>query len=68
MADAGEDPLCQVSIIDLDRGVRVHHLTIDGPASEIYDVCALPGIRRPLVLDPENDLVNTTFRPSRFNI
>ncbi|WP_373635203.1 TIGR03032 family protein [Yoonia sp. SS1-5] len=68
LADAGEDPLCQVSIIDLDRGVRVHHLTIDGPASEIYDVCALPGIRRPLVLDPENDLVNTTFRPSRFNI
>ncbi len=64
----GEQPQCQISIIDLKTDSLVHHLTINGPASEIYDVCVLPNIRRPLVLDIEDTLVNTTFRPSKFNI
>lgn len=68
LQESGEDPKCQISIIDLKTGERVHSLTIEGPASEIYEVCVLPGIQRPLVLDIDDPLVNTTFRPSKFGI
>lgn len=64
----GEEAQCQISVVDLQTGERVHHLTIDGPASEIYDVCVLPSIRRPLVLDIDDELIDTTFRPSKFSV
>ncbi|MEJ6404043.1 TIGR03032 family protein [Yoonia sp. 2307UL14-13] len=66
LKDTGEDPACQITIVDLKTEKPVHVLTIDGPASEIYDLCILPGIQRPLVLDFENELIDTTFRPSSF--
>jgi hypothetical protein len=37
-------------VIDLQRGDVVHSLRIDGFVSELYDVVALPQVRRPSAL------------------
>lgn len=59
------DPQCQLSVVSLATGKLEHTLTIEGPASEIYDVAAIPGIQRPLVMDFESEQILTTFRPTR---
>jgi uncharacterized protein (TIGR03032 family) len=41
---------CQLLVIDLQRGDVVHSLRIDGFVSELYDVVALPQVRRPSAL------------------
>lgn len=46
---------CQLLVIDLKRGDIVHSLRIDGVVSELYDVVALPGVRRPCALGFKTD-------------
>jgi uncharacterized protein (TIGR03032 family) len=46
---------CQLQVIDLKRGDVVHSLRIDGIVSELYDVIALPGVRRPCALGFKTD-------------
>jgi uncharacterized protein (TIGR03032 family) len=38
---------CGLIVVDLNTGLVVHWLTIDGVVSELYDVAFLPGITRP---------------------
>lgn len=57
------EPECSITVVNLKTRKAEHHLKIEGPASEIYDVCALPGVRRPLVADLEGDAMNKMFRP-----
>ncbi|MEP5757880.1 MAG: TIGR03032 family protein [Litoreibacter sp.] len=64
----GIAPQCQISIIDLRSGVLKHTLTIEGVASEIYDVCIIPGAQRPFVTDIESKHMNTMFRPAHLQI
>lgn len=46
---------CQLQVIDLKRGDVVHSLRIEGIVSELYDVVALPGVRRPCALGFKTD-------------
>jgi uncharacterized protein (TIGR03032 family) len=46
---------CQLQVIDLKRGDVVHSLRIEGIVSELYDVIALPGVRRPCALGFKTD-------------
>ena len=39
-----------IQIIDLKRGDVVHELRIEGLIEELYDVCALPGVKRPMAI------------------
>lgn len=44
------EPRCGVEVIDLHSGKTVHWLRFNGIVEELYDLVALPGVRRPMVL------------------
>ncbi|MFT5589709.1 MAG: hypothetical protein ACI9ZF_001887 [Bradyrhizobium sp.] len=48
-------PRCGVQVIDLRSGDVVHWLRIEGVVDELYDVVALPGVRRPMALGFKTD-------------
>lgn len=49
------EPRCGVQIIDLRTGDAVHWIRMEGVVEELYDVLALPGIRRPMALGFKTD-------------
>ena len=49
------EPRCGIQIIDLRTGDAVHWLRIEGVVDELYDVVALPGVRRPMALGFKTD-------------
>jgi uncharacterized protein (TIGR03032 family) len=55
LREHGVEALCQLQVIDLDSGEVVHSLRIEGIVSELYDVVALPGVRRPMALGFKTD-------------
>jgi uncharacterized protein (TIGR03032 family) len=50
LAAAKVEPRCGVYVIDTKSGDIVHWLRIQGVVSELYDVAALPRIRRPMLI------------------
>lgn len=46
----GAEPRCGLHVIDLRTGDATHWLRIEGVVEELYDVIALPGVRRPMAL------------------
>ncbi|MEL7256285.1 MAG: TIGR03032 family protein [Pseudomonadota bacterium] len=68
LSDEGLEPECSISVVNLKTKKIEHKIVLEGVASEIYDVCILPGLRRPLVVDLESHALNTMFRPSRLYI
>ena len=46
---------CGVQIIDLRTGDAVHWLRMEGVVEELYDVVALPNVRRPMALGFKTD-------------
>ncbi|PCJ70675.1 MAG: TIGR03032 family protein [Rhodobiaceae bacterium] len=50
LSSAGMEPLCGVVVIDLNNGDIAHWLTLEGVVQELYDVAALSGVVRPMVL------------------
>ena len=46
---------CGVQVIDLRSGDVVHWLRFEGVVDELYDVVALPGVRRPMALGFKTD-------------
>ena len=46
---------CGVQVIDLRSGDAVHWLRFEGVVDELYDVVALPGVRRPMALGFKTD-------------
>lgn len=49
------EPRCGIQVIDLRTGDVVHWLRIEGVVDELYDVVALPGVRRPMALGFKTD-------------
>jgi len=43
-------PRCCLQVINLNTGDIVHELRIEGVVEELYDVCVLPGVRRPMAI------------------
>jgi uncharacterized protein (TIGR03032 family) len=46
----GMEPHLGFFVIDLRSGELVHWLLVEGPVRELFDVCALPGVRRPAAI------------------
>jgi uncharacterized protein (TIGR03032 family) len=44
------EPHLGLFVVDLRRGELVEWLLIEGPVRELFDVCALPGVRRPAAI------------------
>jgi uncharacterized protein (TIGR03032 family) len=51
----GAEPRCGLLVVDLRSGDAVHWLRLDGVVDELYDVVALPGVRRPMALGFQTD-------------
>jgi len=51
------DPRCGLAIVDLASGDVVHWVRIEGVVRELYDVAALPGVRRPSAIGFRTDEV-----------
>jgi uncharacterized protein (TIGR03032 family) len=48
-------PRCGLQVLDLDRGMPVHWLQIEGQVDELYDVLVLPRVRRAKALGFKTD-------------
>jgi hypothetical protein len=48
-------------VVDLRSGDAVHWLRLDGLVEELYDVVALPGVRRPMALGFQSDEIQRTI-------
>ena len=49
------EPRCGLLVIDLRSGDIVHWLRIEGVVEELYDVAALPRVRRPMAIGLKTD-------------
>ena len=61
LANRGAEPRCGLMVIDLRSGDAVHWLRLDGIVEELYDVAALPGVRRPMALGLQSDEIQRTI-------
>lgn len=61
LADAKVQPRCGLLVIDLERGDVVEWLRIEGVVEELYDVLALPGVRRPSAIGFKSDQIRRTI-------
>ena len=48
---------CGLHIVDLRSGDTVHWLRIEGIVEELYDVVALPGVKRPMAIGFKSDQI-----------
>jgi uncharacterized protein (TIGR03032 family) len=55
LAQRGAEAQCGLQVIDLRSGAVVHWVRVEGMVSELYDVVALPGVRRPMALGFKTD-------------
>ena len=55
LASRGAEPRCAILVIDLRTGDTVHWVRFTGVVKELYDVVALPGIRRPSAIGFKSD-------------
>lgn len=46
---------CGLQVVDLRSGDAVHWLRIDGIVDELYDVCVIPGVSRPMAIGLKTD-------------
>ncbi len=56
------EPRCALHIVNLDTGAAEHWLRIEGVVRELYDVVALRGVRRPMLLGFKTDEIRRTIR------
>ena len=55
LTSRGAEPRCGVFVIDLRSGDTVHWVRFSGVVQELYDVVALPGLRRPSAIGFKSD-------------
>ena len=65
MAAAGERPAQGLFVVDTRSGELVHRLAIEGTGREIPTVVALPGLRRPALMSPNNGQLPMTVAYDR---
>lgn len=63
LQEARLEPRCQVAVVNLTTGDVEHSLEIEGAVQELYDVVALPGVRRPKILGFQAPDIRFTVRP-----
>jgi uncharacterized protein (TIGR03032 family) len=55
LADKQVDAMCGFKVINLKTGNIEHELTIEGVVRELYDVCILAGVTRPMAIGFQTD-------------
>jgi uncharacterized protein (TIGR03032 family) len=55
------EPRCALQVINLKTGDIVHELRIEGVVEELYDVCVLSGVKRPMAIGFVNDEIRHTL-------
>ncbi len=60
LAAAKVGPRCGVYVIDTRTGDVAHWLRLEGVVSELYDVVALPGLERPMMIGFKSDEIRRT--------
>jgi uncharacterized protein (TIGR03032 family) len=58
LASRHVEPRCGLAVVDLASGDMKHWVRIEGVVRELYDVAALPGVRRPSAVGFKTDEVN----------
>jgi uncharacterized protein (TIGR03032 family) len=53
LARRGEQEMCAVLIVDLERGEVVESIQFDGKITELFDVAIIPDVRNPMSLGPQ---------------
>ena len=53
------EPWCGVQIINLTSGDVVQWIRFDGKIKELFDVCALPGVKNALTIGPNSDEIKS---------
>ena len=61
LANRNVEARCALQVIDLRTGDVVHELRIEGVIEELYDVCILPGARRPMSVGFLTDEIRHTL-------
>lgn len=54
LAARGEEAWCGLQVIDLADGACEEWLRLEGPITELFAVCVLPGVRNALTLGPQS--------------
>jgi uncharacterized protein (TIGR03032 family) len=62
LAQKGAEPRCGLIVVDLSTGDTVHWVRMEGVVTELFDVVALPAVRRPMALGFKADEIRRTFR------
>jgi uncharacterized protein (TIGR03032 family) len=62
-----EKLLCGVAIVDLLSGRQVGMLEFTAGAQELYEVQFLPGLRRPMILNHDNEPASQAFTAPQFS-
>lgn len=62
LSRAGVDPCLGLFVIDLRSGQIAEWMLLDGPFREIFEVIALPGVRRPQSVGLLSDEIQTAVR------
>jgi uncharacterized protein (TIGR03032 family) len=62
LAEKGAEPRCGLLVVDLKSGDTVHWIRIEGVVSELYDIVAIPGVRRPMALGFKTDEIRRMLR------
>ena len=60
LAAAKVGPRCGVFVIDTRTGDVAHWLRLEGVINELYDVVALPGLKRPMMIGFRNEEIRRT--------
>ncbi len=64
LKDAGVSPTCMLAVVNLETGDVEHALEISGAVQELYDVTALNGISRPMILGFKTPEIRFMIRPA----
>jgi len=59
----GVKPVCELAVVNLDTGDIEHTLEIGDAVQELYDVVALRGVRRPMILGFRTPEIRFSIRP-----
>ncbi len=61
LAERNAEAQCALYVIDIRSGDAVHWVRMEGIVEELYDVVALPGVRRPMALGFKTDEIRRTL-------
>lgn len=65
LREKGAEPKCMLHIIDLNSGDIVHWIKMEGLVRELYDVVAIPGVRRPMAIGFQTDEIRRIINVPR---